>query len=184
MLARKHRVTACEQLSYDTRIQQPAWSPIKPSQMNKIWLHDADHVSLKNTMITYSRKLWPFLGVICLDNRPPCRIWVVPSVQRHKVWLTPGTRVLCSNAAKTRNPLKFSRVPQTHEPISAISGPKFTILRGHVEPNTGMPCSNAANTRNPLKFAGVPQTNETISAASRPKFTYHIMGTSRGDIAA
>jgi len=33
----------------------------------------------------------------------------------------------------TRNPLKFSGVPQTPEPISAVSGPKFTILRGHVE---------------------------------------------------
>ena len=37
-------------------------------------------------------------------------------------------RVPCSNAAKTRNPLKVARVPQTPEQISAISGPKFTIL--------------------------------------------------------
>jgi len=36
----------------------------------------------------------------------------------------------CSNAAKTRNPLKLSGVPQTNEPISATSGPKFTILWG------------------------------------------------------
>jgi len=35
---------------------------------------------------------------------------------------------LCCNAAKTRNPLKFSGVPQTNETISAASGPKFTIL--------------------------------------------------------
>jgi len=34
----------------------------------------------------------------------------------------------CSNAAKTRNPLKFSGVPQSNETISAASGPKFTIL--------------------------------------------------------
>ena len=42
---------------------------------------------------------------------------------------------LCSTpqfAAKTRNPLKFVGVPQTPEPISAVSGPKFTILSGHV----------------------------------------------------
>jgi len=39
----------------------------------------------------------------------------------------------CSNAAKTRNQLKFGGVPQMVEPISAVSGPKFTILRGHVE---------------------------------------------------
>ena len=35
-------------------------------------------------------------------------------------WLT------CSNAAKKRNPLKFAGVPHTPEPISAVSGPKFT----------------------------------------------------------
>ena len=35
---------------------------------------------------------------------------------------------LCSNAAKTRNPLKFAGVPQTNETISAANGPKFTIL--------------------------------------------------------
>jgi len=35
---------------------------------------------------------------------------------------------LCSNAAKTRNRLKFAGVPQTNETISAASGPKFTIL--------------------------------------------------------
>ena len=36
-------------------------------------------------------------------------------------------KMLCSNAAKTRNQLKFSGVPQTPEPISAVSEPKFTI---------------------------------------------------------
>ena len=49
------------------------------------------------------------------------------------VWLTPTTRMPCSNAAKTRNLLKLSAVPQTNETISAASGPKFTILSGHVE---------------------------------------------------
>ena len=43
------------------------------------------------------------------------------------------TRVLCSNAAKTRNPLKFAGVPQTRQQISAVSRLKFTILSGHVE---------------------------------------------------
>ena len=32
------------------------------------------------------------------------------------------------NEDKTRNPLKFAWVPQTTEPISAPSGPKFTII--------------------------------------------------------
>jgi len=39
----------------------------------------------------------------------------------------------CSNAAKTQNLLKFAGVPQTTGPISAASGPKFTILWGHVK---------------------------------------------------
>jgi len=46
-----------------------------------------------------------------------------PSVQCRKVWLTPTTRVPCSNAAKTRKPLKFEGVPQTRQQISAISRP-------------------------------------------------------------
>ena len=46
------------------------------------------------------------------------------------VWLTPTIRVPCSNAAKTRNPLKLPGVPQTNEMISATGGPKFTILWG------------------------------------------------------
>ena len=49
------------------------------------------------------------------------------------VWLTPTTGVPCSNAAKTRNPLKFAGVPQTNEMISAAGTPKFTILWGRVE---------------------------------------------------
>ena len=56
---------------------------------------------------------------------------MAPSVQHRKVWLTHTTRVPCSNAAKTRNPLKFAGVPQTRQQISAISRPKFTILSGH-----------------------------------------------------
>ena len=38
----------------------------------------------------------------------------------------------CSNAANTRNQLKFAGVPQTGQPISAASRPKFIILWGHV----------------------------------------------------
>ena len=43
---------------------------------------------------------------------------MAPSVQRRKVWLTPTTRVVFSNTAKTRNPLKFAEVPQTCQQIS------------------------------------------------------------------
>jgi len=47
--------------------------------------------------------------------------------------LTPTTRVPCRNATKTRDPLKFTVVPQTRQRISAGSWPKFTVLSGHVE---------------------------------------------------
>ena len=49
------------------------------------------------------------------------------------VLLTPTTCLQCSNDAKTRKPLKLARVPQTGKPISAASGPKFTILWKHLE---------------------------------------------------
>jgi len=59
---------------------------------------------------------------------------LAPSVQRRKVWLTPNTGVLCSNAAKTRKPLKFAGVLQINETILAASGPKFIHhIVGHVE---------------------------------------------------
>ena len=52
-----------------------------------------------------------------------------PVVQCRKVWLAPTAGVPCSNAAKTRNPLKLAGgMPQTTGPISVASGPKFTIL--------------------------------------------------------
>jgi len=54
-------------------------------------------------------------------------------VQRRRVWLTPTTRVPWSKAAKTRNPLQFTGVAQTPESISAVTGPKFTVLSEHVE---------------------------------------------------
>jgi len=41
--------------------------------------------------------------------------------------LTPTNRVPCSNAAKTRKPLKLEGVPQTRQQISAVSSPKFAI---------------------------------------------------------
>ena len=58
---------------------------------------------------------------------------MAPSVQRRKVWLTHNTGVPCSNAAKTRNPLKFAGVPQTTGPVSVASGLKFNILWEQVE---------------------------------------------------
>ena len=44
----------------------------------------------------------------------------------------PTTRLPCSNAAETRNALKFAWAPQTRQQISAASRPKFAILYSHV----------------------------------------------------
>jgi len=56
------------------------------------------------------------------DGRPAEYRW--RPLLNAAVWLTP---VPCSNAAKTRNPLKLAGVPQTNETISAA------ILWAHVE---------------------------------------------------
>ena len=40
-------------------------------------------------------------------------------------WLTPTTRVPCSNPAKSRNLLKLAGVPQTNETISPARGPYY-----------------------------------------------------------
>ena len=66
------------------------------------------------------------------DGRPAEYRWR-PLFNAAKFGSTPTTGVPCSNAAKMRNLLKFAGVPQTNETISAASGPKFTILWGHVE---------------------------------------------------
>jgi len=65
------------------------------------------------------------------DGRPAEYRW--RPLLNAAVWLTPTTRVPCSNAAKKRNPLKLAGVPKTNEMISAASGPKFTMLWGQVE---------------------------------------------------
>jgi len=54
------------------------------------------------------------------DSRPAEYRW--RPLFNAAVWLTPTTRVPCSNAAKTPNPLKFAGVPQTRQRISAASG--------------------------------------------------------------
>jgi len=65
------------------------------------------------------------------DGRPAEYRW--RPLLNAAVWLTPTTSVPCSNAAKTRNPLKSAGVPQTNETISAASRPKFIILWGRLE---------------------------------------------------
>ena len=62
-----------------------------------------------------------------------CIYYSVPTQEtaKHRVkfgWPAVIERRRCSNEAKTRNPLKFAGVPETRQPISAVSGPKFAIL--------------------------------------------------------
>ena len=59
------------------------------------------------------------------DGRPAYYRW--RPLLNAAVWLTPTTSMPCSNAAKTRNPLKFAGVHQTRQQISAVSRPKFTV---------------------------------------------------------
>jgi len=59
---------------------------------------------------------------------------VAPSIQRRKVWLTPTSTTTYRAVTLPRHEqLKFGGVPQTNETISTASGPKFTILWGHLE---------------------------------------------------
>jgi len=75
------------------------------------------------------------------DVRPAkyrCRplLNAVDQIAKISLWCNLGTkktarrsqRRRCSNEAKTRNPMKFAGVPQTRQPISAVSKPKFSIL--------------------------------------------------------
>ena len=57
------------------------------------------------------------------DGRPVEYRWL--PLFNPKVWLTPTTRVPCSNAAKTRNPLTYAGLAQTTKRISAANGRKF-----------------------------------------------------------
>jgi len=56
-----------------------------------------------------------------------------PAEHRWRLLFNAHYYMPCSNAAKTRNQLKFGVVPQTNKTISAASGPNFTILWGHLE---------------------------------------------------
>ena len=63
----------------------------------------------------------------------PCQTQVAPSVQRHKVWLTPTTTCRAVTLPRRETRSKFAGVPQTTGRISAVSRTKFTMLWGHVE---------------------------------------------------
>ena len=93
-----------------------------------IWGH-SQSVQTVQSSETYRTRMWANAQ---RDGRP-----VVPNIGG-ALCSTPQSladahnyRVPCSNAAKTRNPLKLPGVPKTNETISAASGPKFTMC-GHM----------------------------------------------------
>ena len=67
------------------------------------------------------------------DGRPVEHRW--HPLFNAEVWLTPTTRcrAITMPRRETRRNPKFAGVPQTTGSISAASGPKFTILWGHME---------------------------------------------------
>ena len=85
----------------------------------------------ENTMTNMRKQNQLEMWVNAQRDGRPAEYWWRPLLNE-AVWLTPTTRVPCSNAVKTRNPLKLFGVPQTNETISAANRPKFTILWGHV----------------------------------------------------
>jgi len=100
----------------------------KPNKRH-VTLRYAQSVGVRRIqLINQSTRMWANAQ---RDRRPVEYRW--RPLFNAAVWLTPTTTVPYSNAAKTRNPLKFAAVPQTTGPISAASGLKFTILPGHVE---------------------------------------------------
>jgi len=88
-------------------------------------LGDPNSTSFSGTVIsiTAETRMWANAQ---RDGRPAKYRW--RPLFNTAVWLTPTTRVPCSNVAKTRKPLKFAGVSQTRQQISTISRPKFTIL--------------------------------------------------------
>jgi len=130
------KLMLCESLT-KCRWWQHCYSACRMNSVGGIRILEGPHVFFLNRALLY--RLNPALLVQQLECGPMPNVMAAlpniggPCVQRRKVWLTPTTRVPCSNAAKTQNPLKFAGVPQTYQQISAVSRPKFTILWGHVE---------------------------------------------------
>jgi len=101
---------------------------------HKVWLTAAARVPCSNA--ANGRKVNFAAGKIPSGGKSPQKcIYSVPVQEKTscKVLLTSVERRQCSDEAKMRNRLKLAGVPQTRQRISAISGPKFTIVWRHVE---------------------------------------------------
>jgi len=105
-----------------------------------VWLTLTARVPSSNVANTGERKIWTQSEFRTWQNSVRGQelqncIYDVPGQETAKHRAKFGWPPLSDVAAvaKTRNPLKFAGVPKTRQTISAASGPKFTILWGHVE---------------------------------------------------
>ena len=74
------------------------------------FLTDQDKHTSENTNFTNKLEMWANAQ---RNGRPAEYRW--RPLFNAAVWLTPTTRVPCSSAAKTRNPLKLPGVPETND---------------------------------------------------------------------
>ena len=109
------------------------------------------------------------------------------------VWLTPTTRVPCSNAVNIGECKTWTR-SEFCTWQNSVTGQQPKMNKWCTRPGDGhrsskvwlasierRRCSNAGKTRNSLKLAGVPQTTGPIASASGPKFDHHsIIGSASG----
>ena len=105
------------------------------SHAAEVWLMHTARVSCSNAANIGERKTWMQCECCTWQNsvRAAKNIYIIQhgtkwqNIMQSLVDLSVD-RCQCSNKAKMQNPWKFAGVPQTCQPISAISGLKFTIL--------------------------------------------------------
>jgi len=111
----------------------------------KVWLKPAAGVPCSNTANIRERKTWTVdakwilhLLKYHLGAKAPKNVYTVyqsrrrPKTEQSLVGLRTATSLHKRNQ-NTKSVKKFAGVPQTGKPISAVSGPTFTILRGHLQ---------------------------------------------------
>ena len=118
--------------------------------MCKVWLTPAARVPCSNAANIGERKSSTesefctgqnsefYTGQNSVRSKSPRKcIYSVPAQEtakhRAKFGWPPVSDVAAVTNPMTRNPLKFAGVPQTRQQDSAVSGPKFAILRRHLE---------------------------------------------------
>jgi len=103
----------------------------------KLWLTPAAGLPCSNAANTAERKTWTYSEYCTGQNSdrgksPRKCIYSVPAheMAKHRAnfgWPPVSDVAAVTKARCEKNQLKFAGVPQTPEPISAVSGPKFAI---------------------------------------------------------